>query len=831
MPGQSSILRRSSSVDTDDWSDMEDMEEEYITTDKNNHNPDPRQEAKVKDTASAKASSSKTGTVSGAGAAGKKPPSPARPKSVKGGQTRIKPPKQAATGTVNSVPRSCRSVGVSSPLSCKLLVVDGPEYELVDPESIDEELLFESGDPVIVLPEDADEAKALKASQLDSSYKSVESSLGALCKKAVLSGYAQDEVEMAVGFLDYSDRDITYDELVATILAVQQQGEDGNEVSERDSPNSKRSSSSCPPKAGTSSPDRVVRSTGGRVSTSSSDIGQASGSSDKRKSNSSADLSVIMIDDEDNMLRDMNDSVIFVREDHDTSVCLADSSPKSVTLKQGPGGSTQGSKVWMEHRSPQKSKQSSSIQPGWPGPGSSQTSFKTGLMNKPSSARAGTFKAAGQGNTAASSSAQLRNQQSSELSNSSGCKRKSLSDDEDQTYVMKPIGSDGGADSSTPWPGDIFPGNSIGGVAFRTGTGPGNRGGGQTFGAGLGPVQNNALCFTNRAGGTLFDIVVDGSNVAMCHGDQGQGKVFSCRGIEICANYFLRRGHQVIVWVPLWRRYKQQPAHQPIRDQDVLERLERKGILKFTPARKLPNGQLIASHEDKWVLDLAVEIDAVVVSNDHFREFADKGVGYEHILLHRLLPYQFVNDLFMPTPDPLGRHGPLLNDFLHRGWEARYNERRDQPPMLQAFNRQPPMHHTGKQQFLGRPPAPQQPWNRPQISQQPRRPFMGQQQPVRFPWSQGGGFQPPHPLPFISQRPAWTAAQKIFKGDGTQQKGSNINQSPERHPTVTADLMKALKGVFPEEEQEVKIRSVLENHSSETDLNRLTNYCYSALFL
>ena len=41
---------------------------------------------------------------------------------------------------------------------------------------------------------------------------------------------------------------------------------------------------------------------------------------------------------------------------------------------------------------------------------------------------------------------------------------------------------------------------------------------------------------------SLRPIVIDGSNVAMSHGNSEK---FSCRGIEICVDWFKERGHKV----------------------------------------------------------------------------------------------------------------------------------------------------------------------------------------------------------------------------------------------------------------------------------------------
>lgn len=58
-------------------------------------------------------------------------------------------------------------------------------------------------------------------------------------------------------------------------------------------------------------------------------------------------------------------------------------------------------------------------------------------------------------------------------------------------------------------------------------------------------------------GGRLRPIVVDGSNVAMSHGNK---EVFSCRGIKICVDWFKNRGHkEITVFVPKWRKEASRP--------------------------------------------------------------------------------------------------------------------------------------------------------------------------------------------------------------------------------------------------------------------------------
>ncbi|XP_025116032.1 NEDD4-binding protein 1-like [Pomacea canaliculata] len=261
-------------------------------------------------------------------------------------------------------------------------------------------------------------------------------------------------------------------------------------------------------------------------------------------------------------------------------------------------------------------------------------------------------------------------------------------------------------------------------------------------------------------------IVIDGSNVAMSHGND---KVFSCKGIELCVNYFIARGHkQITAFVPEWRKYRNQQGNSQVIDIEILESLKGKGYLVFTPCRRLP-GRWIASHDDRYILNLAVEEDAVVVSNDQYREFVYEKATYKHIIENRLLPYTFVKDHFMPPDDPLGRNGPTLDEFLRKApWKST------------------PMQHSKKVPVIAS-VAPQQ----------PQHSSVRRQQPV---------------LPTVP--------------------GSlSLSKEKKRPPDVTESLFMALKQVFPNEDQDYKIRAVLDNHETETDLNRLTNYCMSALFL
>lgn len=143
----------------------------------------------------------------------------------------------------------------------------------------------------------------------------------------------------------------------------------------------------------------------------------------------------------------------------------------------------------------------------------------------------------------------------------------------------------------------------------------------------------------------------------------GNGRVFSCRGIQIVVDWFRQRGHEEItVFVPLWRKERPRGEY-PITNQEILNQLERDETLKFTPSRRFGNKKIVC-YDDRWIVSLAAETNGVIVSNDNFRDLAEENEKWRRTIEQRLIMFQFVKDFFMPAEDPLGKHGPTLDQLL-----------------------------------------------------------------------------------------------------------------------------------------------------------------------
>lgn len=162
-------------------------------------------------------------------------------------------------------------------------------------------------------------------------------------------------------------------------------------------------------------------------------------------------------------------------------------------------------------------------------------------------------------------------------------------------------------------------------------------------------------------------IVIDGSNVAYKH--SVEKKEFSVKGLSICIDYFKKRGHDVKVVIPEFRMKIGKST-----DPETIKVLYSQGIVILTPNK---------SYDDRFVLDIAIEFNGVVISNDKFRDIINESEGnstiktnlktflincifsaYKNLIESRVIGYTWCNDVFMLPQDPYGRFGPKLNDIL-----------------------------------------------------------------------------------------------------------------------------------------------------------------------
>ena len=72
----------------------------------------------------------------------------------------------------------------------------------------------------------------------------------------------------------------------------------------------------------------------------------------------------------------------------------------------------------------------------------------------------------------------------------------------------------------------------------------------------------------------------------------------------------------------------------------------------------------MACYDDRFILDLALHEEGVIVSNDQFRDMMDDKPEWREIIETRLLPFQFINDYFIIPEDPKGKDSPTLDQLL-----------------------------------------------------------------------------------------------------------------------------------------------------------------------
>lgn len=113
----------------------------------------------------------------------------------------------------------------------------------------------------------------------------------------------------------------------------------------------------------------------------------------------------------------------------------------------------------------------------------------------------------------------------------------------------------------------------------------------------------------------LRPIVIDGSNLAMSHGNK---ETYSCLGIKLCVDWFRARGHKdITVFVPKWRKENSRPDNM-IRDQHLLLELEQERQLVFTPSRFVC-GKRQVCYDDRYILKVRIGLIHYIIFNTTIR--------------------------------------------------------------------------------------------------------------------------------------------------------------------------------------------------------------------
>ena len=81
-------------------------------------------------------------------------------------------------------------------------------------------------------------------------------------------------------------------------------------------------------------------------------------------------------------------------------------------------------------------------------------------------------------------------------------------------------------------------------------------------------------------------------------------------------------------------------------DQHILIELEKERLLSFTPSRQVLGRRLVC-HDDRYILNLAADLDAVVVSNDNYRDLINDKPEFKKVIEERILMYSFVSDRYV----------------------------------------------------------------------------------------------------------------------------------------------------------------------------------------
>ncbi|CAG9764195.1 unnamed protein product [Ceutorhynchus assimilis] len=171
----------------------------------------------------------------------------------------------------------------------------------------------------------------------------------------------------------------------------------------------------------------------------------------------------------------------------------------------------------------------------------------------------------------------------------------------------------------------------------------------------LAQFGKNFYCPANKNCTGLRPIYIDGSNVAFSHGHHEQ---FSARGLKICIDYFLNRGHDVRAFIPKYRLKNAESS-----DQKLLNELVKKKLVIITPTLFIKNQQR-SPYDDWYIVQTAAANGGIIVSSDNFQDIVEMNPNLRMVVEERRLVPTFIDDMLIFPMDPHGNRENDFEDFL-----------------------------------------------------------------------------------------------------------------------------------------------------------------------
>jgi len=160
-------------------------------------------------------------------------------------------------------------------------------------------------------------------------------------------------------------------------------------------------------------------------------------------------------------------------------------------------------------------------------------------------------------------------------------------------------------------------------------------------------------------------VIIDGCNI--CHeaqktADDAENNKFYVKGLKLAYDCFKDKGYEdnqiniIMKHIP-----------EALRTNDfnrVIGEFQDKRILTFAPSRHSGPYGLVKSDDDLFILNIAKQFNAVVLSRDHYRKEKWKHPEYDDIISYRVLQPTFMREKCILPDDPLGPDGPTIKTFL-----------------------------------------------------------------------------------------------------------------------------------------------------------------------